>query len=63
MRTLIEHYSVSGPKDESGIETMLSRGSVSDEARDMFDAIMQMKDNANKEETKQALKELSLIHI
>ena len=58
LRTLIEHYSVSGPDDESGIETMLSRGSVGDEARDMFDAIMQMKDNANKEETKQALKEL-----
>jgi len=58
LRTLIEHYSVSGPDDESGIETMLSRESVGDEARDMFDAIMQMKDNANKEETKKALKEL-----
>jgi len=58
LRTLIEHNSVSGPDDESGIETMLSRESANDEAGDMFDAIMRMKDNANKEETKQALKEL-----
>ena len=68
LRTLTEYYSTQKTsrseiltESESGIETMLSRELMSEEqqvARDMFDNIMQMKHNLNKEENKQALKEL-----
>ena len=65
LKTLIDHYSFSeasrseilsrtAADGESGVETV----SMSEEAQQLFDTIMQMRDNTNKEETRQALKEL-----
>jgi len=63
LRTLIEFYSTPRSETliESGIETMLSREPMDEEqqvAKDMFDEILQMKDDPKKEETRLALKEL-----